>query len=248
VADVRDRAALQDAVDQGVAEFGRMDIVVANAGVIMFHETSLDITEDLYDLVVDACLKGAWNTIQVTAPVMISAKHGGSVILTNSSSGLRGGPDHAHYVAAKTGIVGLARVRERARRVPHPGEQHPPNASRQPRHGPGHRRRRVRREEPVLPLQALKVLPDLDTDPDSAFRAGPAAARSRDLQHCRVPRLWRRPLQHRRSAAGGRREHQQALTVRRIGVPVSDVIAPPALPSRLLLEFVSVKNVVIDLA
>jgi NAD(P)-dependent dehydrogenase (short-subunit alcohol dehydrogenase family) len=131
VADVRDRAALHDAVGQGVAEFGRMDIVVANAGVIMFHETSLDITEDLYDLVVDTCLKGAWNTIQVTAPV------------------------------------------------------------------------------PVLPLQALKVLPDLDTDPDSAFRAGPAAAGSRDLQHCCVPGLWRRPLQHRRGAAGGRREHQQ---------------------------------------
>src|SRR3954447_566684 len=45
VADVRDRAALQTAVDAGVDEFGRLDIVVANAGVITFHDESLDIDD-----------------------------------------------------------------------------------------------------------------------------------------------------------------------------------------------------------
>ena len=71
VADVRDRAALRAAVDAGLAEFGPLDIVVANAGVITFHDSSLEITDDIYDLVVGTCLTGVWNTIQVTTRPMI---------------------------------------------------------------------------------------------------------------------------------------------------------------------------------
>jgi SDR family mycofactocin-dependent oxidoreductase len=110
VADVRDRAALQAAVDVGIAAFGRLDIVVANAGVITFHGSSLEITEDIYDLVVDTCLKGVWNTVQVTAPAMIKAGRGGAMIFTSSAAGLRGQPHYAHYAAAKHGVVGLMRT------------------------------------------------------------------------------------------------------------------------------------------
>jgi SDR family mycofactocin-dependent oxidoreductase len=109
-ADVRDRAALQAAVDAGVAEFGHIDVVAANAGVITFHDSSLDIPEDIYDLVMDTNLKGVWNTIQVTAPVLQRNPQGGSIILTSSAAGLRGQPHYAHYAAAKHGVVGLMRT------------------------------------------------------------------------------------------------------------------------------------------
>jgi SDR family mycofactocin-dependent oxidoreductase len=109
-ADVRDRAALQAAVDRGVAELGRLDVVIANAGVITFHDSSLDIPDDVYDLVVDTNLRGVWNTIQVTAPVLRDARRGGSIILTSSAAGLRGQTHFAHYVASKHGVVGLMRA------------------------------------------------------------------------------------------------------------------------------------------
>jgi SDR family mycofactocin-dependent oxidoreductase len=110
VADVRDRAALQAAVDAGLAEFGHIDVVAANAGVITFHDSSLDIIDDVYDLVVDTNLKGAWNTVQVTAPVLKRNRYGGSIIITSSAAGLRGQPHYAHYAAAKHGVVGLMRT------------------------------------------------------------------------------------------------------------------------------------------
>jgi SDR family mycofactocin-dependent oxidoreductase len=109
VADVRDRAALQAAVDLGTAELGRLDIVVANAGVLTFHDSSLDIEDDVFDLIVDTNLKGTWNTIQVTAPVLKAARRGGSLVLISSAAGLRGQPHYAHYAAAKHGVVGMMR-------------------------------------------------------------------------------------------------------------------------------------------
>jgi SDR family mycofactocin-dependent oxidoreductase len=109
-ADVRDRAALQAAVDAGVAELGRLDIVVGNAGVCTFHPSSLDIDEATYDLIVDTSLKGAWNTVQVTAPILIKQAQGGSMILTSSAAGLRGHAHYAHYSGAKHGVVGLMRA------------------------------------------------------------------------------------------------------------------------------------------
>jgi SDR family mycofactocin-dependent oxidoreductase len=107
VADVRDRVALQAAVEAGLAEFGHLEIVAANAGVITFNESSLQITDENYDLIVDTCLKGVWNTIQTTAPAMIAARKGGSYILTSSAAGIRGQLGYAHYVGAKHGVVGL---------------------------------------------------------------------------------------------------------------------------------------------
>ncbi|MET7770887.1 mycofactocin-coupled SDR family oxidoreductase [Nocardia sp. NPDC005366] len=108
-ADVRDLAALKAAVEAGIKEFGHIDTVVANAGVITFHHSSLDITEEVYDLVVDVNQKGVWNTIQATAPSMIEAKRGGSIIITSSAAGIRGQAPYAHYAASKHAIVGMAK-------------------------------------------------------------------------------------------------------------------------------------------
>jgi SDR family mycofactocin-dependent oxidoreductase len=110
VADVRSRADLQAAVRTGVAEFGYIDTVVANAGVITFHSRSIDIDEDAYDLILDVNLKGVFNTIVTTAPAVIAAGRPGSIIVTSSAAGLRGQVGYAHYTASKHGGVGLARA------------------------------------------------------------------------------------------------------------------------------------------
>jgi (+)-trans-carveol dehydrogenase/(-)-trans-carveol dehydrogenase len=107
-ADVRDLAALTAAVRDGVAELGRLDIVVANAGVGgygLLHEIAEDAWEDMMAI----NLTGVWKTLRATVPAMIEGGRGGSVILISSAAGLKGVPGIGHYVTAKHGLVGMAR-------------------------------------------------------------------------------------------------------------------------------------------
>ncbi len=113
VADVRNLSDLRAAVDAGVAVFGDVDVVVANAGVVGI---GLDdpMDEQVYSDIVDTNLRGVWNTIAVTAPSMIRRGTGGSMILISSMQGLvgRGGDGSAAtfaYAASKHGVVGLMR-------------------------------------------------------------------------------------------------------------------------------------------
>ena len=109
VADVRDRAALQSVVDDGLRELGVIDVVSANAG-IWRPRRFLEIDAAEYDAVVDINLGGVWNTCQVVVPPMIAAGRGGSIVITSSAAGLRGQAPWAHYVAAKHAVVGLMRA------------------------------------------------------------------------------------------------------------------------------------------
>lgn len=109
VADVRDRAALQAVVDEGLREFGHIDAVSANAG-IWRPNRFVDIQDDEYEAIVDVNLRGVWNTCQVVVPAMIAAGRGGSIVITSSSAGLRGQAPWAHYVASKHAVVGLMRA------------------------------------------------------------------------------------------------------------------------------------------
>jgi len=106
-ADVRDRAAMKRAIDEGVAELGRLDIVVANAGICVMAEWS-EVTTDVWDQTIGTNLTGVWNTVQLTAQHMIDSG-GGSMILTSSAAGLKGLPFLSPYVAAKHGVVGIMR-------------------------------------------------------------------------------------------------------------------------------------------
>lgn len=109
VADVRDLAALERAVTEGVAELGRLDIVVANAGI--FSSAPLhELTEGQWDEMIDINLSGVWKTMRATVPQLIRQGEGGSIILISSTGGLQGFPNFAHYVAAKHGVTGLART------------------------------------------------------------------------------------------------------------------------------------------
>ena len=107
-ADVRDRGALQKAIDTGVAELGRLDIVVGNAGIMIMRPWD-QTTQDMWDDTLAVNLTGVWNTVQLAAPHLVRAG-GGSVILTSSAAGLKGLPFLAPYVAAKHGVVGLMRA------------------------------------------------------------------------------------------------------------------------------------------
>jgi SDR family mycofactocin-dependent oxidoreductase len=107
--DVRDFDALQSLVNDGVAELGRLDIVVANAGIDSAN-LSWEITSEQWDELVGINLKGVWQTAKAAIPTMIKQGTGGSIILTSSTAGRKGLPFKAHYSAAKHGVVGLCRV------------------------------------------------------------------------------------------------------------------------------------------
>ena len=108
-ADVRDQAALQTALQAGLDEFGRLDIVVANAGIAPM-ESGADGWRD----VVDVNLTGVHNTVEVAMPRLIEQGDGGSIVLTSSAAGLvgigGGDPGSVGYTAAKHGVVGLMRA------------------------------------------------------------------------------------------------------------------------------------------
>jgi SDR family mycofactocin-dependent oxidoreductase len=106
-ADVRDAAALKAAVDEGVAQLGKLDIVAANAGICTVQAWD-EVTPQVWQDTLDTNLTGVWNTMVVAAPHLI-ANGGGSIICTSSTAGIKGLPFLAPYVAAKHGVVGIAR-------------------------------------------------------------------------------------------------------------------------------------------
>jgi (+)-trans-carveol dehydrogenase len=107
-ADVRDYGALKAALDRGVAEMGRLDIVSANAGIFSFA-TLDEMPEQVWQDMIDVNLTGVWHTAKAAIP-HLRAAGGGSVILTSSVAGLKGTKNTGHYAAAKHGIVGLMRT------------------------------------------------------------------------------------------------------------------------------------------
>ena len=108
-ADVRDFDALKSALDDGVAQLGRLDIVSANAGIFSAG-TAVEITETGWRDMIDINLTGVWHTAKAAIPQLKAGGRGGSIILTSSTAGLKGTQNVAHYVSAKHGVVGLMRA------------------------------------------------------------------------------------------------------------------------------------------
>jgi SDR family mycofactocin-dependent oxidoreductase len=109
VADVRDLDAMTAAVDEGVEAFGRLDIILANAGVCTYGELStMDV--DKWQEMIDIDLTGVWKTVRAGVQQMIDAGNGGAIVLTSSTAGLRNLNQIGHYVAAKHGVTGLAKA------------------------------------------------------------------------------------------------------------------------------------------
>lgn len=106
-ADVRDPAALKAAVDAGVAELGRLDIVAANAGICTVQRWD-EVTPQVWQDTLDINLTGVWNSCVAAIPHLLAAG-GGSIVITSSTAGIKGLPFLAPYVAAKHGVVGIGR-------------------------------------------------------------------------------------------------------------------------------------------
>ncbi|HEX5144244.1 MAG TPA: mycofactocin-coupled SDR family oxidoreductase [Mycobacterium sp.] len=104
--DIRDLAALQQVVADGMEQFGRLDVLVANAGVLSWGRL-FEMSEEQWDTVIDVNLSGTWKTIRAAVPAMIEAGHGGSIIIVSSSAGLKATPGNGHYSASKHGLTAL---------------------------------------------------------------------------------------------------------------------------------------------
>jgi (+)-trans-carveol dehydrogenase len=108
--DVRDYDALKAAVDTGVEQLGRLDIIVANAGIGNGGQTLDKTSEADWTAMIDINLGGVWKTVKAGVPHILAGGNGGSIILTSSVGGLKAYPHTGHYVAAKHGVVGLMRT------------------------------------------------------------------------------------------------------------------------------------------
>jgi SDR family mycofactocin-dependent oxidoreductase len=106
-ADVRDSAALKQALDDGVAQLGRLDIVCANAGIFQ-TSPALELDDEGWRETIDINLTGVWNTAKVALPHLIDGG-GGSIIMTSSLAGLKALGNSIHYNTAKHGVVGIMR-------------------------------------------------------------------------------------------------------------------------------------------
>lgn len=108
--DVRDYDGLKSAVDSGVEQLGRLDIIVANAGIGNGGETLDKTSESDWQDMIDVNLTGVWKTVKAGVPHLLSGGRGGSIVLTSSVGGLKAYPHTGHYIAAKHGVVGLMRT------------------------------------------------------------------------------------------------------------------------------------------
>src|SRR3954454_16301587 len=116
-ADVRDRAELRPAITEGVAALGRLDVVVANAGTFAVRvDQPIDDAgrSAIWNVTLDVNLTGAWNTVDIAAPILIEAGRGGSIVIISSTSALQtvANDDVAMtaYAVSKWGVTGLMKM------------------------------------------------------------------------------------------------------------------------------------------
>ena len=190
---VADRQAVQAWVDEVVAKFGRIDVLVNNAGIVRDSqlvklkdgEVVKMMSEADFDLVIAVNLKGTFNCTQAVAPVMMRQKSG---VILNASSvvGLDGNFGQTNYVATKAGVIGLTKVWARDAGQVQRARQRPGPRFHRHRHHFGHAGKGVGR----------------DARENSPEPPGPAR---RHRQCIPVPGLRRSQLHLRCRAAGGRR-------------------------------------------
>ena len=106
-ADVQDLARMREIADHAMAEFGRIDILIANAGIAAYEMSTLELDEDEWDQMISVNLNGVWRSAKAVVPHIVAGGRGGSVVFTSSTAGLKGFHGIGHYVAAKHGLVGL---------------------------------------------------------------------------------------------------------------------------------------------
>ena len=109
--DVTEEAQIEDAVARSISEFGRLDVVVANAG-IQRHQTDVDLyamDESEWERTQDVNLRGVFRTCKHGLAKMIEQGDGGAIVIVSSITALRGTSPNASYMTAKAGLLGLNR-------------------------------------------------------------------------------------------------------------------------------------------
>lgn len=106
--DVRRQADLDRAVAEGLAAFGRIDILIANAGIFSLAPAH-ELTDEMWDDMIAVNLTGVWKSAKAVLPQMM-AQGGGSIVMTSSINGLEPGANYVHYCAAKFGVVGIMKT------------------------------------------------------------------------------------------------------------------------------------------
>ncbi len=109
LANVADLSSVQDLVDATVAHYGRLDIIVNNAGVLRDAQLK-KMTEKDFDLVIAVNLKGVYNCGQVAANQMLAQGEGGVILNASSVVGMDGNFGQTNYVATKAGVIGMTKV------------------------------------------------------------------------------------------------------------------------------------------
>lgn len=109
VVDTRDYAKLAQTVSDAVAELGRLDVIVANAGIAA-PQTWDEITPESFGDVIDVNVTGTWNAVMAGARHIIDGGRGGSIVLIGSAAGLKMQPFMVHYTTSKHAVVGMARA------------------------------------------------------------------------------------------------------------------------------------------
>jgi NAD(P)-dependent dehydrogenase (short-subunit alcohol dehydrogenase family) len=105
---VTSREDAQGMVDAAVNQYGKIDILIANAGILR-DKSFKNMTDDMWDVVLDVHLRGTYLTTKVAFDQMLEQGTGGRIIMTSSTSGLLGNFGQTNYGAAKAGIAGFMR-------------------------------------------------------------------------------------------------------------------------------------------
>jgi NAD(P)-dependent dehydrogenase (short-subunit alcohol dehydrogenase family) len=107
-ADTRDVEAMKAAAKQGFTTFGRIEIILANAGILVGLTPLLELKPEVWQQTIGVNLTGHFHAIRAAAPYIIEGGRGGSIVLTASAAAMIGFPNTVDYTAAKTGVVGLS--------------------------------------------------------------------------------------------------------------------------------------------
>ncbi|MBI5198531.1 MAG: SDR family NAD(P)-dependent oxidoreductase [Nitrospirae bacterium] len=107
-ADVRETEKVKEMVDLVIKEWGRIDILINNAGIVK-DQLLIKISEEVWDEVIETNLKGPFNMIRAVSKVMIKQKEG-HIINISSISGIKGRAGQASYAASKAGLIGLTKT------------------------------------------------------------------------------------------------------------------------------------------
>jgi len=108
IVDIRDLDKFRQIVDDGVAELGRLDVIVANAGICVPKAWD-NTTPQVFDDTISINVTGTWNTVMVGAPHLVQAG-GGSIILISSVAGIKAQPFMVPYTTSKFAVRGMAKA------------------------------------------------------------------------------------------------------------------------------------------